>query len=157
VPLLGVDEVRKLQRVAHEECWRIVADHVPVALLGIEAQREAADVALGVGSAALARHRRKAQESFGLFALLQNLGLGVFRDVVGDGQRAVGARALSVLAAFGNTLAVLVGKLLEQNEVLHQYRAARARGDAVLVVGNRHAAVGGEGGAFDHEIIPVHE
>src|SRR5258705_14010100 len=60
---------------------------LPVAFLGIEAQREAADVALGIGGAALARHRRKADESFGLFALLQHLGLGVVRDVLGDGQR----------------------------------------------------------------------
>jgi hypothetical protein len=37
VPLLGVDEVRELQRVAHEKYRRIVADHVPVAFFGIEA------------------------------------------------------------------------------------------------------------------------
>src|SRR5207302_824076 len=111
MPLLGVNEVRKLQRIAHEENRRIVADQVPVAFFGIEAQREAAYVALGLGGAALARHRRKAQESFGRFALLQHLGLGVFRDVVRDGQGAIGARTLGVLAAFGNALAVLVGKL----------------------------------------------
>ncbi len=70
MPLLGVDEVRKFQRVAHEEYRRIVADHVPVALFGIEAQREAADVAFGVGGAALTRDGREAQESLGLFALL---------------------------------------------------------------------------------------
>jgi hypothetical protein len=123
----------------------------------IQAEREAAHVALGVGGAALTCHRRKAQESFGRFALLQHLGLCVFCEVVSDGQRAVGARALGVLAAFGNALAVLVGKLLEQNEVLHQDWATLARGDAVLVVGNRHATVGGKGGAFGHEVIPVHE
>ena len=153
VPLLGVDEVRELQRVAHEEYRRIVADHVPVAFLGVEAQREAAHVALCVGGAALAGDRREAQESFGRFALLQHLGLRVLRDVVSDGQRAIGARALGVLAAFGNALAVLVGKLLEQKEVLHQHRAARARRDAVLVVGNRHAGDGGEGGAFGHGLL----
>src|SRR5712671_4953214 len=112
MPLLGMDEVRELQRVAHEEYRRIVADQVPVAFFGIEAQREAAHVALGVGGAALAGDGREAQESFGRFALLQRLGLGVFRDVVSDGQRPVGAGALGVLAAFGNALAVLVGKFL---------------------------------------------
>ncbi len=58
-----------------------------------------------------------------------------------------------MLAAFGNALTVLVGKLLEQNEVLHQHRAARARRDAVLVVGDRHAAVGGECRAFGHGLL----
>ncbi len=70
VPFLGVDEVREFQRVAHEEYRRIVADHVPVALFAIEAQRKATDVALGVGGAALAGDRREAQERFSLFALL---------------------------------------------------------------------------------------
>ena len=113
MPLLGVDKVGELQRVAHEEYRRIVADHVPIAFLGIEAQRKAAHVALGIGSTTLARHRRKAQERLGLFALLQHLGLGVFRNVMSDGELAIGTRALGVLAAFGNALAVLVGKLLE--------------------------------------------
>ena len=89
--LLGVDEVRKLERVAHEEHRRIVADHVPVAFLGVEPQREAAHVALGIGGAALAGNRREAQESFARLARLQRLGFGVFRDVVSDGQRAIGA------------------------------------------------------------------
>src|ERR1700704_2979947 len=57
--------------------------------------------------------------------------------------------------ALRNTLAVLVRKLLQKEKVLHQDRAARARRDAVLVVGNRHAAGGGECWAFGHEVIPV--
>src|SRR3981081_2329249 len=112
-----MDEVRKLQRVAHEEYWRIGDDEGPIAVLGIEAQREAADVALGVGGAALAGDGREAQESFGRFSRLQSLGLRVFRDVVSNFQRPVGAGALGMLAAFGNTLAVLMGKFLEQKEV----------------------------------------
>ncbi len=129
--LLGVDEVGEFQRIAHEEDRRVVADDVPVAFLGVEAQREAAHVALGVGGAALAGHGREAQEGLGLLAdLRERLGLGVFRDVVGDGQRAIGARALGVDGALGNALAVLVRELLEQMEILHQHRAARAGGDA---------------------------
>ena len=54
VALDRVVEVGELQRVAEEEHRRVVADHVPVAFLGVELQREAADVALGVGRAALA-------------------------------------------------------------------------------------------------------
>ena len=155
VPLLGMDEVREFQRVAHKEYWRVVADEIPIAFLGIEAQRKAAHVALGVGRTTLARHGREAQESFGLFARLQHLGLGVLRDVMSDGQRPVGAGALGVLATFGNALAVLVGKLLQQMKVLHQDRPHWPRGNGILVVCDRHAAVCGECRAFGHEVIPV--
>ena len=48
VPLLGVDEVRELGRLADEEHRRVVADHVPVAILGVELQGEAAASALSV-------------------------------------------------------------------------------------------------------------
>jgi len=151
VALLGVDEIGKFERIAHEEYRRVVADDVPVALFGIEAQREPAHVALGVGGSALTRDGRESEECLGLLADLgERLGLGISRDVVGDGQRAVGAGTLGVLAALGNALAVLVGKLLEQKEIFEQHRAARAGGDAVLIVGDGHAAGGGECRTFGH-------
>ncbi len=54
VALLGADEVGELERVADEEDRGVVADEVPVAFLGVELEREAAHVALGVGRALLA-------------------------------------------------------------------------------------------------------
>ncbi len=51
VALLGVDEVGELVRIAHEEHRRIVADQVPVTLLRIELQGEAAHIAFGIGGA----------------------------------------------------------------------------------------------------------
>ncbi len=69
---------------------------------------------------------------------------GVARDVVGDGERAVGARALGVHHALGDALAVQVRQLLDQLEVLQQQRAARAGGQRVLVVGDGRAGGGGE-------------
>ena len=56
VALDGAVEVGELQRVAVKEHRGVVADHVPVAFGGVEAQRVTADVALGVGGAALAGH-----------------------------------------------------------------------------------------------------
>ena len=47
--LLGVNEVLELLRVAHEEDRRVVADHVVVALFGVELEGEAARVAHRVG------------------------------------------------------------------------------------------------------------
>jgi hypothetical protein len=96
----GVVEIGEPQRVAEEKHRRVVADDVPVAFLSIELQREAADVALGVGGAAFAGYRREAGEHRGLLADLgKDLGLGVASDVVRDGEGAVGARALGVHGA----------------------------------------------------------
>jgi hypothetical protein len=64
--LLRADEVLELHRVAHEEDRRVVADHVVVALAGVELQREAARVAPGVGAAALAGDGGEADQGVGL-------------------------------------------------------------------------------------------
>ena len=63
-----VDEVGKLHRVLDEEDRDVVADQVPVPLVGVELHREAADVARGVGRAALAEDGRKADEHRRLLA-----------------------------------------------------------------------------------------
>jgi len=68
ITLDGVVEVRKPQRIAEEEYRRVVSHDVPVALLSIELQREAADIALGVRGAALARDSREAGRTRGLLA-----------------------------------------------------------------------------------------
>ena len=146
VALLGVDEVGELVGVAHEEDRRVVADEVPVALPGVELQRKAAHVALVVGGAQLAGDGREAGEHLGLLADGgEDVGRRVARDVLGDGQRAVGAPALGVHRPLGDALAVLVGELLDQLVVLHQQRPARAGGHRILVVGDGGAGGGGEG------------
>ena len=70
ITLDGVIEIGKTQRIAEEKHRRVVADDVPVALLSIELEREAADIALGIGGAALARDGREAGEHRGLLAEL---------------------------------------------------------------------------------------
>ena len=71
-------EVGELARIADEEHRGVVAHHVPVAFLGVELQREAADVALGVGRAALAGDGGEAGEHLGLLAdLREDLRAGV--------------------------------------------------------------------------------
>ena len=71
VPLLRVDEHRELVGVADEEDGRVVADDVPVPLLGVELEGEAAGVPLGVGRAALAGDGGEPGEHFGLLADLE--------------------------------------------------------------------------------------
>src|SRR6266850_4443373 len=79
-----MDEIGELIRVAHEEHGRVVAHQIPVAFLGIELDRKASHIALGVGSPELAGDGREPQDQGRLGAGLQCLRLGVFRDVAGD-------------------------------------------------------------------------
>ena len=65
-----VNQVGELDRVLDEEHRDVVADQIPVAFLGVELHREAADVARRVDRARAARHGREADEHLGLFAHL---------------------------------------------------------------------------------------
>ncbi len=147
IALLRVDEVAELEGIADEEHRRVVADEVPVAFLGVELDGEAAHVALGIGRPALAGDGGEAQKQLRLLADRgEQLGARVARDVLGDSERAVGGRALGVHHALGNPLAVEVRHLLDEVVVGEQHRAAHARGEAVLVVGDGIAAGGGQDG-----------
>ena len=119
-PLLAADEVLELHRVTHEEHRRVVADHVEVAVVGVELQRESARVTPGVWAAALTGHGREPGDHLGLGAGLQEPGLGVGADVLGDLELAEGSAAFGVGLAFRNALPVEVGHLLDQVVVLQQ-------------------------------------
>ncbi|KAI1696513.1 helix-turn-helix domain-containing protein [Ditylenchus destructor] len=67
-------------------------------------------------------------------------GPGEARDVLRHREAAIGARALGVHAALGNDLAVEVGQLLQQPDVLQERGAARACGLDVEVVDDGRAA-----------------
>ncbi len=131
-------QVRELQRVAEEEHRGVVADDVPVALIGVEAHSEAPDVTFGVGSASLPGHGREAHDHLGRLADLgEHAGTAVPRDVAGHREGAVGAGALGVHAPFGDHLAVEVRELLEEPHILEQHRPPGTRGQAVLVLPDR--------------------
>ena len=148
VALDGMVQVRELERVAHEEHRRVVANQVPVAFFGVELEGKAANVTLGVGRAAFTRDGGEAGKHPGLLAnVREQLGTGVAGDVVGDGEGAVSARTLGVHAPLGNDLAVKVRQLFKQPDILQQGRAARARRHGVLVVHHGRASDGGQSGA----------
>src|SRR6267154_6097485 len=98
---LGMDEVGELVRVAYEEHRRVVPDQIPVALLGVELDRESAYVAFGIGGPELAGNGREPQEQGGPGAGLQHLGLGVLRDVAADCQRTVRAQPFACTGRSG--------------------------------------------------------
>src|ERR1700689_4531673 len=96
-------EIGKPQRIPEEENRSIVADHVPIAILGVELDGEAADVTFRVGSTALAGNRRKPREQRSLLAdFAENIRAGVAADVVRHGKGAVSAPAFGVHAPFRN-------------------------------------------------------
>ena len=64
-----VDEVGELRRVLDEEDRDVVADEVPVALLGVHLHREPAHVAGEVGGSEVAGDGREPDERLGLLAL----------------------------------------------------------------------------------------
>ena len=140
VGLLGVDEVRELDRVADEEDGQVVADEVPVAVLGVELEREASGVAHQLGGVPAAGDGREAQGCLGALALgLEQLCAGE----VGDRQVAAPAVGLEVAERGGATgvndplrdaLAIEVADLLEELIVLERRRPARADAALVLVV-----------------------
>src|SRR5699024_12538694 len=84
ISLLRVDEIGELHRIADEEHRSVVAHHVEVALFGVELQRESAHIAPGVGRTEFTGDSGEASEHRGLLARLQEVGLRVGGDVLGD-------------------------------------------------------------------------
>ena len=123
-----MDQVRKLHRILNEKHRNVVADQIPVALVGVKLDREAAHIARRIGRAALAHHRRKTHEDRGALA-----GFGEKRRPRDLGQRlvafeiAVRRRAARMNDALGNALVIEVRDLLAQNEVFEQAPGRAAR------------------------------
>ena len=140
-----VNEVGELHRILDEEHGDIVAHEIPVALVGVELHRETAHVARRVGGAALAGHGGEAHEYRRALARL-----GKQRRARDLRQRfvtleiAMRAGSARMHDALGNALVVEVRDLLAQDEVFEQRRPAQPGFQGILVVGNRHALVGGE-------------
>lgn len=63
-----MDEVWELNRILDEENGGVVSNHVIVALLGVELDRESSWVTVTVVGTALASNGGKSQEDWGLFA-----------------------------------------------------------------------------------------
>ncbi len=156
VALDGVVEVREFQRIAQEKDRRVIADHVPIALFGIKLDREAANIALGVRRATLAGHGGEARKQLGLLADLgENFGAGVLGDVMGDGERPIGAGTFGVHPPFGDDFAIKMGEFFQKPDILQQLRAAWPGGHDVLVINDGAAGVGGEGFLLGHDQTPA--
>ncbi len=128
-------EIGELERIAQKEDGGVVAHQIPIAFFRVELDGEAADVALGVGRAALAGDGGEARKERSLLAhARKQLGARVPRDVVRHREGAVSAGALRVHAALGDDLTIEVRELLQQPNVLEQRRAARSGRHRILIV-----------------------
>jgi hypothetical protein len=138
-----VDEVLELDRVAHEERRRVVADEVVVALVGVELEREPARVADRVGAAHLAGHGGEAGEDRRALAdLREEARRRPLGDVGGDLEEAVGAAALGVDDPLGDPLSVEVLQLLHKVRVVQHRGTVRPDRQRELIAGDRDAGIG---------------
>ena len=151
--LLRADEVLELDRVAHEERRRVVANEVVVPLVGVELEREATWVADRVRAPELARDLREAREHR---RALPNLGqearVRPLAHVLRDLEEPVRAAALRVNDPLGDALAVEVLHLLNQMSVVQDGRSVRPDGQRMVIARDRDAGVvrGGRGTPIAH-------
>src|ERR1700689_5564740 len=122
-------EVGKAQRIPEEAHRCVVADDVPVAILGKELEGSAAEVEFRIGRASFARDcGNPSEHRCPLADLGENPGLGVAADVVSYRERAVSPPTLGVHAPLRDHLPVEMRQLLDQPYILEQRRAATAGG-----------------------------
>ena len=108
-----VHQIRELDGVLDEEHRHVVADQVPVALVGIELGGETTHVPGQIEGSLVTGHGGEAHEDLGLLALLgQQRGPGDVRDGVGALEHAVRAVAAGVDDALRDPLVVEVEDLL---------------------------------------------
>src|SRR5215510_6085859 len=123
--LRGVHQVGKLHPVLNEKNGNVVSHEVPVALVGVELDGKAANVADGIGRATLAQQSREENENGGSFARSPKERCARQRAVIVVAfEVAVGTRAARMNDSLGNALMIEMSDLLAKDEVLEERRAA---------------------------------
>ncbi len=128
-------EIDKLQRIAKEEHWGVVARQIPIALFGVEFQREAANIPLSISCAPLAGNSWKAGQHVSFFTNFRKyFCFGVSCYIVCDSKGAKGAWTLGVHAALRDDFPVEVSHLFQEPYILERDGSPFACGDRILVV-----------------------
>ena len=140
-----MNQVGKLDRILNEKHRDVVSDDVPVALLGVELDRETAHIAREIGDPLLPATVEKRTNSGRLLACpLEQIGA---REV---GQRfvvleiAMRAEAARMHYPLGNAFMIEMKNLLAKMEIFQRGRPARADFQRVLIVGNRYSLLRGQ-------------
>ena len=143
IGLQRVDDIRKLDGIANEENGQVVANQIPVAVLGVEFYRKAARIARHLRGIAAADHGREADGQGRLLAgLLEQLGPGVcggrlVADLAGDLELAIADEAAGMDHALRDALTVEMGDLFQELVIFQRGRTATAHCALRLVVGDR--------------------
>ena len=131
----GMGKVGKLDGILDEKYRDVIANEIPIPLLGVELHRKAAHVACKVGRAAISGDCGKPYEHRGPLADFAEHKCGrQVAQAVGELEMAVRRQPARMDDTLGDALMVEVENLFAQNEVFEQRRAARARLQAVVVV-----------------------
>jgi hypothetical protein len=114
-----VDQIRELHAVLDEEHRDVVADQIPVALVRVEFDGEAPNVARRVGRAALADHGREAHEHRSALARFRKQrGARDVRERLVALEESMGGRTAGMDDALRNAFVIEMGDLLSEDEVL---------------------------------------
>src|SRR5690606_30505838 len=111
----------KLDRILDEEHRDIVANEIPISLLGVELDSETADVPGEIERSLGAGDRREAYKGFGLLPnALEQIGAGHVRKAVGEFEIAVRTIAAGMNHALGNALVIEMEDLFAKVEVFEK-------------------------------------
>src|SRR5688572_11114639 len=113
----GVHQIRELHRILDEEDRHVVADQIPVTLIGIELDGESTYVAGRVLRSTLTGNGRKTDEYRRDFASgVEQRGARIALERAIRLEETMRTRATRVNNALGDALVIEVGNLLAQDE-----------------------------------------
>ena len=137
-----VNQIGEFHRILNEKYRNIVADEIPVALIGIELHGKAAHVARRVRRSALAGDRGEAHEHRrDLSRIGERRRAGQIRERLVGLEESMRPRAPRVHDALGNSFVIEMRDLLAQHEIFEQRGSPQSCLQGILIVGNRHALI----------------
>lgn len=105
--LAGVDKVGELDGILNEEDRNVVANNVPVALLGVKLDSKASNIPNGVSTASASKDGGEADEDRCLAGCVrQYWGVSEVSETLVDSKCSKGASATGMYDTLGNTLMV---------------------------------------------------
>ena len=151
-----VNQIREFHRVLNEKNRNVVADQIPIALVGIELDSKTSHIAHRIGRAPFSNDGREAYEDRCPLAGLgeQRRSRIFFKRVVAFEIPMCG-RTAGMDYALRYALVVKMGNLLAQNKILKQRRPAKSSFERILIVGDRNALISGQRLAARIDTDPV--
>ncbi|MNI45402.1 hypothetical protein D3C73_998260 [compost metagenome] len=121
VAFLGVNKVRKFNRITDEKDRRIIADQIIIAFFGIKFHGKAAWIAHSIGRPQLPGYCREANEHRRAFAHLRQEGcFSIFGQILSDFKITMSSGAFGMNYTLRNTLPVEMCQLFQQMNILQQ-------------------------------------